>query len=86
MTVIESSEKFLERMKRRNENEFVVALGDSFITKRRDLRRGRIECKLHRPGEVARLVSETIIREPVMAIETQGNIQISTVITALNEA
>ena len=86
MTVIESSKKFLERMKGSNGNDVGVALGDGFRSKRRDLRRGRIECKLHRPGEVARLVSETIIREPVMAIETQGNIQISTVITALNEA
>ena len=86
MTVIESSKKLLERMKGSNRNNLGVALGDGFRSQRRDLRRGRIECKLHRPGEVARLVSETIIREPVMAIETQGNIQISTVITALNEA
>ena len=84
MTVIESSEKFLARMKRRNQNEFGVALGESLITKRRDLRRGRIECKLYRPGEVAHLVSQTIIREPTVAIETQANVQISTVITALN--
>ena len=84
MTVIESSKKFLERMKESNGNDVGVALGDGFRSKRRDLRRGRIECKLYRPGEVAHLVSQTIIREPIVAIETQANVQISTLITALN--
>ena len=84
MTVIESSKKFLERMKGSNKDGLGVALGDGFSLKRRDLRRGRIECKLYRPGEVAHLVSQTIIREPIVAIETQANVQISTVITALN--
>jgi hypothetical protein len=84
MTVIESSKKFLKRMKGRNGNDLGVALGDGFNSKRRDLRRGRIECKLYRPGEVAGLVSQAIVREPIVAIETQANVQISTVITALN--
>ncbi len=84
MTVIESSKKFLERMKGSNEDGLGVALGDGFSLKRRDFRRGRIESKLYRPGEVADLVSQAIIREPMVAIETQANVQISTVITALN--
>ena len=84
MTVIESSKKFLKRMKGSNGNDLGVALGDGFNSKRRDLRRGRIECKLYRPGEVAGLVSQAIVREPMVAIETQANVQISTVITALN--
>ena len=60
MTVIESSKKFLKRMKGRNGNDLGVALGDGFNSKRRDLRRGRIECKLYRPGEVAGLVLSLI--------------------------
>ena len=84
MTVIESSKKFLERMKGSNRDNLGVALGDGFRSQRRDLRRGRIECKLYRPEEVAHLVSQTIIREPIVAIETQANVRISTVITALN--
>ena len=84
MTVIESSKRFLSRKKEGSGNDLGVALGHGFLSKRRDFRRGRIECKLNRPGDVARLVSQAIIREPQEAVETQANVQLSTVITALN--
>ncbi|MAH73383.1 MAG: hypothetical protein CBC09_05110 [Cellvibrionales bacterium TMED49] len=84
MTVIESSNKFLDRMKKNTGNDFGVILGEGITLKRRDFRKIRTGHLWGSPEGVARSVSRMIVKDPVLAVETQGNVQLSTVITALN--